>query len=130
MNFIQAITYTMNSCKRAFVKNKPRIFMVGGIGLTTAGTITACAATYKHIDRILDTTKERMEKAETSENPGKEKSGNVYLVSINGNDELKEEFYKKDSDIQVTYYEDKAVDEIAAEHPGEIQPLEGYKFFQ
>lgn len=66
----------------------------------------------------------------TTENPGKEKSGNVYAVSIDGNEELKDEFYKKDSDIQIAYYEDKTAEEIAAEHPGEIQPLEGYKFFQ
>lgn len=66
----------------------------------------------------------------TTENPGKEKSGNVYTVSINGIEELKEEYYKKDSDIQIAYYEDKTSDEIAAEHPGEIQAMEGYKFFQ
>ena len=69
MNLIQIVNTTLNSAKRFFIKNQPKIFMVGGISLSAAGTITACAATYKHIDRILDTTREDLEESET----GKEK---------------------------------------------------------
>lgn len=46
-----------------------------------------------------------------TDNPSKEKSGNVYNISINGVEDLKEDFYKKDADIKVTYYEDKTHDE-------------------
>lgn len=74
MNFIQALATTLTNCKKVIVKNKPRIFMFGGIGLSAAGTVTACAATYKHIDRILDVTREKMESADEAENPGKEKA--------------------------------------------------------
>lgn len=73
MKLFEAVASVLTSAKKGFIKNKPRIFMIGGITLSAAGTVTACAATYKHIDRILDTTKDKMEKAEESENPGKEK---------------------------------------------------------
>ena len=74
---ILSITVKMlESGKRAFNRNKPRIFMIGGIGLSAAGTITACAQTYKHIDRILDTCKENLDAAEElpEEEVGKEKA--------------------------------------------------------
>lgn len=65
----------------------------------------------------------------TTENPGKEKSGNVFGISIDGNEDLKEDFYSKDSSIILTYYEDKTDDEIASEHPGEILVEEGSKYY-
>ncbi|SES64786.1 Zn-dependent protease with chaperone function [Pseudobutyrivibrio sp. C4] len=60
----------------------------------------------------------------------KAKEGEILSFSINGNNNLKKDFYKKDSNIIIDYYESKSAEEIAAEHPGEIQPLEGYKYFQ
>ena len=66
----------------------------------------------------------------TSENPGKIKSGNVYSISINGNEEAGEEFYMRDSDIKVSYFEEKTEDEIALEHVGEIRPMESFKYYQ
>lgn len=74
MNVLEIVNATLNSGKRFFMKHRPRIFMIGGITLSAAGTVTACAATYKHIDRILETSKERMEEAEYAEDPGKEKT--------------------------------------------------------
>ncbi len=66
----------------------------------------------------------------TTDNPSKEKSGAVYGISIDGQEELKDDFIKKSSKIVVKYYEDKTVEEIAAEHPGEIQPPDTYKALQ
>lgn len=72
-NLFDTIWYTLESGAKYFKKHKTKVFMHGGMLLTTAGTVTACVATYKHVDRILDTTKEKMEAANEAENPGKEK---------------------------------------------------------
>ena len=66
MNVIKAINNTLNIAKKYFVKNKPQILIRGGMVVSAAGTVAACAATYKHIDRILDTTKEKLETAENN----------------------------------------------------------------
>ena len=58
------VNETLATGKKFFLKNKPRIFMFGGIALSTTGTVVACAATYKHIDRVLDTAKDEIETAE------------------------------------------------------------------
>ena len=71
---MNSVLGTLNIAKRFLMKNKPRIFMVGGIGLSAAGTVVACAQTYKHIDDICEKTKEKMDAAEVAENPGKEKA--------------------------------------------------------
>lgn len=73
MNFLVALGKTLSSFGRVVVKNKPRVFMIGGMTASALGTISACTATYNHIDRIMDKTKKRMEKADKSKNPGKEK---------------------------------------------------------
>lgn len=72
-DILTIVNETLKTGKRFFIKNKPRIFMVGGIGLSAAGTVTACAATYKHFDRIMDNAAGGMEVANDSDNPGKEK---------------------------------------------------------
>lgn len=72
-NLFDTIWYTLESGAKYFKKHKTKVFMHGGMALTTAGTVAACVATYKHVDRILDTTKEKMEAANEAENPGKEK---------------------------------------------------------
>lgn len=78
MKFLDDLLYivneTLNEGKKIFLRNKPKVFMIGGMTLSAAGTVSACAATYKHVDRILDATKQKMADAETSENPGKEKA--------------------------------------------------------
>ena len=66
----------------------------------------------------------------TTENPGNEKTERVFLLTIDGEKELKEDYYKKDANIEVFYFEEKTEEEIAAEHPGEITTLEGAKYFQ
>lgn len=73
MKLLETIWSILESGKKAFCKNKPKVFMSAGMLLTTAGTVTACIATYNHIDRIMDATKEKMEEANEAENPGKEK---------------------------------------------------------
>ncbi|MCR5776267.1 MAG: M48 family metallopeptidase [Lachnospiraceae bacterium] len=65
----------------------------------------------------------------TTEETGKKKSGEVIKLSINGSDELKEDFYKRDSEIIVTYYENKTVEEISNEHLGQILIKENSKYF-
>lgn len=67
---------TLKIGERFFKRNKPRIFMIGGIGLSAAGTVTACAATYKHIDNILDKCKNDLEAAGElpEDEAGKEKA--------------------------------------------------------
>lgn len=60
----------------------------------------------------------------------KAKDGEILSIEINGKKDCKQDFYKKDVDIVIEFFEPKTADEIAAEHPGEIQPLEGYKYFQ
>lgn len=72
-NLFDTIWYTLESGAKYFKKHKTKIFMHGGMALTTAGTVAACVATYKHVDRILDATKEEMEAANEAENPCKEK---------------------------------------------------------
>ena len=63
MNLLVAINETYNQGKRFFVRNQPRIFMTGGLILSGMGTVTACTATYKNIDKIIDRTKDRMDHA-------------------------------------------------------------------
>ncbi len=60
----------------------------------------------------------------------KAKDGEILSIRINGKTDCKKDYYKKDSEICIDYYESKSTDEIAAEHIGEIQTLEDYKFFQ
>lgn len=72
-NLLYIVNETLNEGKKIFLKNKPKVFMIGGMTLSAAGTVTACAATYKHVDRIVNVTKQKMEDAEKSDNPGKEK---------------------------------------------------------
>ena len=52
------------------LKNHPRVFIFGGCAVAGVGTVAACAQTYKHVDRIVDTTKQKLEEAQT----GKEKA--------------------------------------------------------
>ena len=72
-DILGTVVGTLNAGKRFFMRNKPRIFMTSGILISAGGTVVACTQTYKHIDRILDVTKEKMDEAEVAENPGKEK---------------------------------------------------------
>lgn len=51
------------------LKNHPRVFIFGGCAVAGVGTVAACAQTYKHVDHIIDTTKKKLDEAET----GKEK---------------------------------------------------------
>lgn len=75
MNLIRVTLESLNGLKRFYKRNKPRIFMSGGLLLSAAGTVTACAATYNHIDRVLDRCRENMEAAEDlpEKEAGKEK---------------------------------------------------------
>ncbi len=75
LNILQITVETLKSLKRFYIRRKPRIFMAGGICLSAAGTVTACAATYNHIDKILDHHKSNMEAADELpvEEAGKEK---------------------------------------------------------
>lgn len=75
MNLIQIVNSTLTECKKGLIrlKNHPRVFIFGGMAVSTVGTVAACAATYKHIDRIMDTTKEKLENAQN----GKEKAAAV-----------------------------------------------------
>lgn len=59
----------------------------------------------------------------------KVKSGSVLTVSINDDADCKEDWYKKDSQIVLEYYEPKTEEEIALEHPGEIKMESDYKSF-
>ena len=72
-DILNTVVGTLNLTKRFFMRNKPRIFMATGMGLSAAGTVMACSQTYKHVDRILDAAKGQMEEADKAENPGKEK---------------------------------------------------------
>lgn len=75
MNLINVVVETLKSGKRFYIRKKPRIFMFGGITLSAAGTVAACAATYNHIDRILDHHQSNMEAADElpEKEAGKEK---------------------------------------------------------
>lgn len=73
MNFIVALGKTLSSFGRVIVKNKPRVFMIGGMTASALGTISACSATYKHFDKIMNKTKKRMDNADKTKNPGREK---------------------------------------------------------
>ena len=64
MNLIKIVNQTLSDGIKFFKKNKPQILIRGGMIVSAAGTVTACAATYKHVDRILDTTKQKLENAE------------------------------------------------------------------
>ncbi len=71
-----------------------------------------------------------VESVRNTESDKKAKEGDVLSVQINGDRDCKKDYYKKDAKISVEYYDSKTADEIAQEHDGEIQTLEGYKFFQ
>ena len=75
MNLLQIVNSTLTECKKGLIrlKNHPRVFIFGGMAVSTVGTVAACAATYKHIDRIMDTTKEKLDNAKN----GKEKAAAV-----------------------------------------------------
>lgn len=75
-DILQITVDTLYELKRFYIRKKPRIFMIGGIGLSVTGTVTACAATYNHIDKILDAHKANMQAAEElpEEEVGKEKA--------------------------------------------------------
>ena len=74
-DILQITVDTLKDLKKFYKRHKPRIFMVGGIACSAAGTVTACMATYNHIDDILDTCKANLEAAEElpEEEVGKEK---------------------------------------------------------
>ena len=56
----------------------------------------------------------------TTEIVNKEKDGQIVSVSINGETELEEDYYARDVDIVITYFENKTDEEIALDHPREI----------
>jgi len=74
-DILQITVDTLKEVKKFYRRRKPRIFMAGGIALSAAGTVSACVATYNHIDDILDTCREKLEAAEQlpEEEVGKEK---------------------------------------------------------
>lgn len=65
----------------------------------------------------------------TTEGPKKARSCEVVSISINGNEDLKEDYYKKDSEIIVKYFENMTPEEVAHAHEGEILITENSKFF-
>ncbi len=65
----------------------------------------------------------------TTESPKKVGNCDVVAISINGNDDLKEDFYKRDSEIIVKYFEHKTAEEVALDHEGEILIEESSKSF-
>lgn len=73
MNILDITVNTLKLCKNGLCKlaKNPRVFIFGGMALSTAGTVVACAQTYKHTDRILDETKERLENAENGKDKAK-----------------------------------------------------------
>ena len=75
LNILQITVESLKSLKRFYIRRKPRIFMAGGLVLSAAGTVSACAATYNHIDKILDHHRSNMEAADELpvEESGKEK---------------------------------------------------------
>ena len=65
----------------------------------------------------------------TTVSPATRKKGEVVQSVVNGVINPGEDFYKKDSIIELTYFEPKTDEEIALEHPGEIRVTENYKFY-
>ena len=65
----------------------------------------------------------------TTEGPKKARSCEVVSISINGNENPKEDYYKKDSEIIVKYYENMTPEEVALAHEGEILVAENSKSF-
>lgn len=65
----------------------------------------------------------------TTECDKKEKNGSVVSISIDEQMDPDEDFFKRDSKIEITYYEAKTDEEIASEHPGEILIEENYKYY-
>ena len=57
----------------------------------------------------------------------KVKEGNV--ISIMVNDSIEDGWYKRSSEVVIEYFEAKTEEEIALEHPGEIQIGESQKHF-
>ena len=65
----------------------------------------------------------------TTESPKKVGTSDVVSISINGNEDLKEDYYKRDTEIIVKYFEKKTADEIALDHEGEILIEDNSKSF-
>lgn len=64
-----------------------------------------------------------------TEKIAKEKDGEITLISIDGATDLSDDFYKRESAIEITYYESKTDDEIALEHPDELLMEENHKYY-
>ncbi len=70
-----------------------------------------------------------IESIRRTESKKKAKDGEILDVRVNDIGDCKKDFYMKDSKIVIEYYEPKTMEELAAEHPRQVQTLEGYKFF-
>ena len=57
------------------------------------------------------------------------KDGTILAIRVDGNEATKEDYYKRDTKIEIDFFEGKTEDEIAAEHPGEILIKENYKYY-
>lgn len=94
-------------------------------------------APKKYVGKVVEDVETKLlgmgfvniKKIRKTESTHKVKSGSVLTVSINDDEECKEDWYKKDSQIVLEYYEPKTEEEIALEHPGEIKMESNYKSF-